>query len=496
MPLKKIILSKEMPKEECGVAAIYSEKENISNALYLAMMGVQHRGELGCGMAVLNESEINAHKDIGLVSDVFQPSILSNLKGSKGLGHTRYATSSKGFETKEYAIKKLQPMIGESKLEKFAIAFNGTLTNYNTLRRNLSNHCFETYTDTEVIKNLIINERENDKSLEQALKNSYEKMQGAYSLIALDSKGIIYALRDGHGFKPLSIGNLQNNEGYIICSETRGMDFINAEFKRDILPGELVKIENNEIISHQLTPKKKSLCVFEYVYFASIDSIIEGVTVNDARVRLGKQLLKESPLSIPENEKDDWRIIGVPDTGMPSATAYSNESGIKIRIGMSRNRYYQTRTFINGDVEQRKKAANLNSQKYAIVPSAIKGKNIILIDDSLVRGTTTKNNIARLKKAGAKQVHVKLTFPPITSPCYMGTDFPTHAELIAHDKSLEELCREIGADSVQFISIKGLISAIKGSKKKTKIDYANHGLCLACINNDYSCPVEDELKTN
>jgi len=493
--MKKIELVKDSPKEECGVVGISCNKCDISTLLYSAMIGVQHRGELGCGMAVSNDEKIYCHKDIGLVSDVFQPKILSELHGSKGIGHTRYATSSKNeFETKEYAIKKLHPMVGNLADNNFAVAFNGNLTNYNDLRRNLKEFNFETYTDTEVIKNLIIKEYSKENSLEQALKNSYAKMQGAYNIVLLDNYGVIYALRDGHGFKPLSIGTLEDDSGYIVCSETRGIDLINAEFKRDVLPGELLKIKENKLDSFQLLPKKKALCVFEYVYFASIDSVIEGATVNDVRVRLGKQLFKEQPLKIPEDDLDNWRIVGVPDSGMSAATAYSNESGIKLRIGIVRNRYYVTRTFINGNVQEREKAASLKTLKYVIIKSAVKGKDIILIDDSIVRGLTTKTNVDRLREAEAKSVHLKITYPPIYNPCYMGTDFPTHKELIACNRSIEEICEEIGADSLQFVSIPGLVYAVKGSKTNKNVDYKNDGLCKACIDNQYPCHVEDELK--
>jgi amidophosphoribosyltransferase len=482
--------------EECGVVAIYANSGNISDLVYLGMQGIQHRGELGCGMATSYQNEIYFYKDIGLVGDVFQPKILNTLKGSKGIGHTRYATTSVNeFENKEEAVKKLHPMIGQLvDNSSFAVEFNGNLTNYNFLRKQLSNYNFETSTDTEVIKNLIIDEYTKEKSLNKSLETIYHKMQGAYNIIVLDNSGNIYALKDGHGFKPLSIGKLQNSKGYIISSETRSMEFIDAEFLRDINPGELIEIKNNKIDSLQLLPKRKAICPLEYVYFASIDSIIEGKTVNDARVRCGKTLYREQPLKLTELEKKDWRIFGVPDSGMPAATAYSNESGIKIRIGMARNRYYYKRTFINGNPNDRKKASKLNSEKYIIIKSAVEGKNIILIDDTIVRGTTTKSNVTRLREAGAKSVHVKVTFPGIIDPCYMGIDFPTHKELLSYKKSLEEICKEIGADSVQFISKEGLVRAINKIPDDQFIDLSTSGICLACTNNDYPCPVENELK--
>ncbi|MDD4354083.1 MAG: amidophosphoribosyltransferase [Candidatus Nanoarchaeia archaeon] len=483
--------------EECGVIGIVSKENNVFAPIYQGLQGLQHRGELGCGMATSYENKINCYKEIGLVNDVLQPKYLVQLKGMSGIGHTRYATSSvEDLEKRENAIKKLHPMIGElNENSSFAVVFNGNLTNYNCLRKQLNDFNFETSTDTEVIKNLIIKNYGKENTLESSLKLSYRLMQGAYNITVLDNLGNIYFLKDGHGFKPASLGVLENNKGYIVASETRAFDFAKAIAKRDIGAGELLTITNDlKLNSYQLPIKEKSLCIFEYVYFASIDSIIEGITVNDARVRLGKQLLKEQPLRFSRWEKEKWRIVGVPDSGMPAATAYSNESGIKIRIGLVRNRYYTKRTFINGNEEDRENAALLNSEKYNVIKSAVEGKNIILIDDSIVRGNTMQKTIKRLReKGGAKSVHVKSTFPEIRYPCYMGVDFPTHKELIAYNKTLEQICKEIGADSLQYISTEGLLRAVRRIPFYKKIN-SDMGYCLACVNNHYSCPVEDELK--
>ncbi|MDD5417432.1 MAG: amidophosphoribosyltransferase [Candidatus Nanoarchaeia archaeon] len=507
----------DKPHEECGVVGVILDNNSASEKLYLGMQGVQHRGELGAGMSVSNGNEINTYKDVGLVTDIFQPKKLEEMIGYSGIGHTRYATTATGRESsKKDAVKKLHPFEGKIKGQNpfgsgrkklFSVAFNGTITNYTKLRKELKKYGFETDTDTEVIKCLIEEGYDISKDILDSLAYAYMKLEGAYSIVLVDREGNLYAMKDGHGFKPLCIGEISNKEekGYIFASESRAVDFLDAKLIREIEPGEIVKITKNmEVKSSYMIKKKKSLCFFEYVYFASPDSVIEGVNVNNVRVRLGKNLWKEMPMDIETGEKDkNWRVIPVPDSGRSSASGYAGEGKLKKREGLMRNRYYPKRTFINGNPDERKNAAKSKSQKYNVIKEVVEGKDVILVDDSIVRGNTMHNIINRIKDAGANSVHLKISCPPIRHPCYMGIDFPTHEQLIAnnpkvigegnpiqiYEKDVDEICSEIGADSLQYISLEGLLNAIKGDVR----EISDCSLCLACLTGEYPCKIENEL---
>ncbi len=448
-------------KDECGVVGVYSKnRKEISRLTYYGLISLQHRGQESAGIAVKDNGEIRYYKEMGLVKEVFNEEILNSLEGEISIGHVRYSTTGESFVT------NAQPLVVHYKGGKIALAHNGNLVNATKIRDDLEDQgsIFQTSIDSEVIANLIA--RNYKYGIKDSLIKSFEMLKGSFALVIIYNDKLVGA-RDPNGIRPLSIGKL--NGDYILSSETCNFDIVGAEFVRDVEPGEIVIIDDNGIESIKYKEAKKALCSFEYVYFARPDSNIDGVNVYKARVNAGKILAKESFV-----EAD--MVAAVPDSGVPAAIGFAQASGIPYDIALIKNKY-MGRTFITPDQESRELAVRL---KLNVACENIKGKRIILIDDSIVRGTTSKRIINMLRKAGAKEVHFRISSPPVKHSCYFGIDTPSKKNLIGAMMTTEEICKEIGADSLAYISIEGLIESIGMGKEN---------LCAACFNGNYPMEV-------
>ena len=426
--------------DECGVVGIYGA-ENAASLSYFALVSLQHRGQESAGIAVSDGSTIHLHKDMGLVGDVFQQGHFENLQGSISVAHVRYATA--GGRT----IENAQPFLNTFKLGSIALAHNGQLVNYEPLREMLedSGSTFSSSSDTEVILKLIA--RSYKKGLENAVINTIQLIRGSYA-ICLITEDTLIGVRDPHGIRPLCLGKVGN--GYILASETCAIDSVNGEYIRDIQPGEIVIINKEGIKSIIIEEKtKKQTCVFEYIYFARPDSVIDGIPVQEARYRMGEMLAKESAV-----EADV--VIGVPDSGIGAAQGYAKATGIPYVTGIIKNKYIG-RTFIAPTQKERE---NMVYVKLNAIRSDLEGKRVIVIDDSIVRGTTSRRLVQILRRAGAKEVHFRVSSPPVKFPCYLGIDTPSKNELISSAHETDEICKEIGADSLAFISLEGMLTAL------------------------------------
>ncbi|MGN0369281.1 MAG: amidophosphoribosyltransferase [Butyrivibrio sp.] len=452
--------------EECGVFGVYDfDGNDVASTIYYGLFALQHRGQESCGIAVSDtngpKGKVISHKDMGLANEVFDEEVLDKLKGNIGVGHVRYSTA--GSSTRENS----QPLVLNYVKGTLALAHNGNLVNAPELREELSytGAIFQTTIDSEVIAYHIARERLKTHSVEEAVANAMTKIKGAYSLVVMSPRKLIGA-RDIFGFKPLCIGKRDN--AYILSSETCALDAVGAEFVRDVLPGEIVTITPDGISSNMSMCKEHcARCIFEYIYFARPDSNIDGVSVYQSRIMAGRILAKDHPV-----EAD--LVVGVPESGNVAALGYSMESGIPYGIAFIKNSYVG-RTFIKPKQSQRETSVRI---KLNVLTEAVKGKRVIMIDDSIVRGTTSARIVKMLKDAGASEVHVRISSPPFLHPCYFGTDIPSDNQLIAHDHTVEEICNYIGADSLGYLSVESLGELINGSK-----DY-----CDACFTGNY--PVE------
>ena len=463
-------------KEECGVFGIYSmdtNKTELALNTCLGLSALQHRGEESCGVAINTGGVINVYKDIGLVSDVFKPHIISQMPVVKmSIGHVRYSTT--GGSKKENA----QPIVMRYAKGNIGVVHNGNIVNSEELREKLQNEgaIFQTTSDTEVICYLIAKERLKTKSLEEAVKNTVKHIKGSYSLIIMSSQKLI-AVRDGNGFRPLCMGKMDND--IVFASETCALEIVGAQFLRDINPGEMVVAYNNEIKSENLFKKEKkhSLCAFEYIYFARPDSVIDGFSVHDFREMVGRYLAKQAPV-----EADI--VCGVPDSGLDAALGYSKESKIPYDMALIKSKYIG-RTFIQASQNQRK---NLLKLKLNVLKGAVKGKRVVLIDDSIVRGNTITKIIKLIKDAGAKEVHLRIASPAFIDICYFGTDVSKKDELIAYNYNadIEAIRKELGADSLEYLNVKNLNKIIS----KNKIG----GLCTGCFTGKYPMKVPQEIQ--
>lgn len=458
-------------KEECGVYGIYTkeEQEELVGQVCIGLSSLQHRGEESCGIAINENGVIHYHKDVGLVSEVFTKEVQNSMpKGKMAIGHVRYSTT--GNSKKENA----QPMVVRHKKGNLAVVHNGNLTNAVELKRELEEQgaIFTTTSDTEIICHIIVRERLKTDSIEQAVKNTMKIIKGAYSLLILSPQKMI-AVRDPQGFRPLCMGHM--GQDIIFASESCAMDITGATFDRDIEPGEVVTIKNNEIISDKFLPnEKKGLCVFEYIYFARPDSTIDGINVHIFRENAGRCLAKQAPV-------DADIVAGVPDSGNDAALGYSKQSGIPYDIVFIKSKYVG-RTFIQNTQNKRKKLVNL---KLNPLPHTVKGKKIVLVDDSIVRGTTITKIIKSLKDAGAKEVHIRVASPAFIDICYFGTDVDKKDNLIANGKTVEEIRKEIGADSLEYLSLESL----KEISKDCKVD----SFCNGCFTGKYPIEVPKEI---
>lgn len=458
-------------KEECGVFGIYDlDGGNIAPSIYYGLTSLQHRGQESCGMAVSRtdgeRGNVQFHKDLGLVSEVLRKDVVHNMNGDIGIGHVRYST------TGESVAENAQPLVLSYIKGSLALAHNGNLVNTEALKWELiqTGAIFHTTTDSEVIAFHIARERVHSATVEEAVHKTVEKIRGGYALVIMSPRKLIGA-RDPYGLKPLCLGKRDN--AYVLASESCALTSVGAEFIRDIEPGEIVTITRDGLKSSKLaTQKKHAHCVFEYIYFARLDSTMDGVKIYDARIRGGKSLAKSYPV-----EAD--LVTGVPESGLPAAKGYSEESGIPFGFAFYKNSYIG-RTFIKPTQQERESSVHL---KLSVLESVVKGKRIVLVDDSIVRGTTIANLIHMLKEAGAKEVHVRISSPPFLHPCYFGTDVPSNDQLIAAQHSTEEIRKMIGADSLGYMQIDYLEGMAGGLP-----------LCKACFDGNYPMEIPEEIK--
>ena len=456
----------EAPHEECGVFGVYNlDGEDVVSALYYGLFALQHRGQESCGIAVSDtngpKGKVKVAKGMGLVSEVFTEENLSNLKGNIGVGHVRYSTAG------ESNINNTQPLVLNYVKGTLAFAHNGNLVNTPQLRRELeyTGAIFQTTIDSEVIAYHIARERLNSASVEEAVARAMKKISGAYSLVIMSPRKLIGA-RDPLGFHPLVIG--KRNNSYILASETAALNAVDAEFIRDVLPGEVVMINKDGI--HSDTSQcngKTAKCIFEYIYFSRPDTRFDGVSVYNSRIMAGRILAQTHPI-----EADV--VVGVPDSGNAAALGYSLESGIPFGMAFVKNSYVG-RTFIKPKQSTRSSSVRI---KLNVLPEVVCGKRVVMIDDSIVRGTTSEKIVRMLKKAGATEVHVRISSPPFLHPCYFGTDVPTGDQLIAHNNSIEQIRDMIGADSLGYLDVDRLSDMIGGDR----------GFCDACFTGKY--PIE------
>lgn len=440
--------------EECGCFGVYNVKEAASLA-YFGLHALQHRGQEACGIAVSNHQVIECTKGSGLIQEVFNPSKLESLHGIHAIGHVRYATQGSA------QIENVQPIMVRSHTGHFGVVHNGQIVNANEIKEEMeaSGSIFQGTSDSEVIVHLIQNEK---GTMLEKIKKACNRMEGAFALIIL-TKDCMYAIRDKNGLRPLSIGSI--DEGYCITSETCANDVVNAKFIRDIKPGEVVRIDTKGVQSFQYTDNiQEKMCAMEYIYFARPDSVINGVNVHYSRKIAGKLLAKA------DHDVEADICIGVPDSSLSAAIGYSEQSGLPYEIGLIKNRYVG-RTFIQPSQSLRERGVRM---KLSAVSAIVKDKRVIMIDDSIVRGTTSKRIVQLLKDAGAKEVHVRIASSPLVSPCFYGVDTTTYDELISSRLNVNELCEYIHADSLKFLDVEGMKES------------ANHcGLCLACFTKEY-----------
>ena len=458
--------------EECGVFGIYDfDGADVAPTIYYGLLSLQHRGQESCGIAVSEtdgpKGKVTSHKDMGLVNEAFNHEILSGMHGDIGVGHVRYSTA--GSSTRENA----QPLVLNYVKGTLAMAHNGNLVNAPQLREELAytGAIFQTTIDSEVIAYHIARERLNTPSVEGAVANAMKKIKGAYSLVIMSPRKLIGA-RDPHGFRPLVIGKRDN--AYILASETCALDTIGAEFIRNVEPGEIVTISPEKGIESNMSMAnsvKHGHCIFEYIYFARPDSILDGVSVYESRIKAGRFLAKDSPV-----EADV--VVGVPESGNVAALGYSIESGIPYGQAFVKNQYIG-RTFIKPGQKSRESSVQV---KLNALRNAVEGKRVIMIDDSIVRGTTSDRIVRMLREAGATEVHMRVSSPPFLWPCYFGTDVPAREQLIAYNRSIDEICKIIGADSLGYLREERL-SEIVDNKFE---------ICKGCFTGDYPVAPPDE----
>jgi amidophosphoribosyltransferase len=442
--------------DECGVFGVFNHAE-AAKMTYLGLYALQHRGQEAAGIASTDSANIYIHKAMGLVQEIFTPEVISHLPGAVAIGHTRYSTAG------DKSLMNAQPVVIDCNKGKLAVAHNGNLTNAMELRRKLEHRgsIFQTTSDTEVIVHLIA--RSGARNLSGAIADALNQVEGAYSLVIL-TRDEIYAIRDPRGFRPLNLGRL--DASWIVGSETCAFDLIDAEYVREVEPGEMVRISRSGIESIHFAPEKPhQYCIFEHVYFSRPDSIIFGRPVNASRERLGQLLAQEHPV-------DADIVTPVPDSGVPAAVGYAAESGIPFRMGLIRN-HYIGRTFIEPEQAIRDFGVKL---KLNPVRRMLEGQRVILVDDSIVRGTTSRKIVRLVREAGATEVHVRISCPPTISPCYYGVDTPRREELIAAQKPIEEIRKFLGADSLGYLSLDALRSALEDTERK---------FCTSCYTGSY-----------
>ncbi len=458
--------------DACGVFGVYAPGQEVARIAYFGIFALQHRGQESAGIAVTDGEKIDLFRDMGLVSQVFSEETLISLKGNAAIGHTRYSTTGSSM------IENAQPMIVDSKFGKMALAHNGNLVNTSVLRRELEAFGinFVSTTDSEVIARIIAFESNHCDTMVDAIKAAVKRMTGAFSIVIL-TKDTLYGFRDPWGIRPLAIGRL-NGSKFCIASEPCALDVVGADFMQEIGAGEMVIIDENgprfEMLMDGVRP---SMCMFEFIYIARPDSHIYGRSLHLSRRRMGQELAREHPAAADI-------VIAVPDTGTPAAIGYAEESKIPFGEGLIKNRYIH-RTFIQPDQRMRELGVRM---KLNPLREALHGKRVVLVDDSIVRGTSTKKILKILREAGAKEVHLRISSPPYRYPCFFGIDtFEQKQLLAARKKNVQDICDEIGADSLGYLSIEGLIRAVSLPKNI---------FCMACLSGDYPMQIPADLKVS
>jgi amidophosphoribosyltransferase len=442
--------------DHCGVFGIFGHPEAAKMA-YLGLYALQHRGQESAGIASTDGVNVHVHKSLGHVQEIFTPDVIAQLPGAAAIGHTRYSTAG------DTSLMNAQPVVIDCNKGKLALGHNGNLTNALEVRRRLEHRgsIFQTTSDTEVIVHLIA--RSSARNLSGAIADALNQVEGAYSLLLL-TRDEIYAIRDPRGFRPLCLGRL--NGAWVAASETCAFDLIDAEYVREVEPGEMVRISRSGLESIRFAPEKPhQYCIFEHVYFARPDSVVFGRPVNESRERLGRLLAQEHPAQAD-------LVTPVPDSGVPAAIGFAAESGIPFRMGLIRN-HYIGRTFIEPEQAIRDFGVKL---KLNPVRRMLEGKRVVLVDDSIVRGTTSRKIVRLVREAGATEVHVRISCPPTISPCYYGVDTPRREELIGANNSVEQIRQFLGADSLGYLSLKSMRAAVKDTEGK---------FCTSCYTGSY-----------
>ncbi len=464
----------DKPKEECGVFGVYDKSGSVGDVVastYYGLYALQHRGQESCGMAINDMGVITKHRDIGLVNEVFTKDVLEKMpKGQMSVGHCRYST------TGSISRNNAQPLVIQHIKGSMALAHNGSVTNAAELREEieLSGGIFHATSDTEAIAYTIIKQRLTTATIEQAVEQAMYKLKGAYCLIVMSPRKMI-AARDPSGYRPLCMGSY--GDSVVFASESCALDAIGAKFVRDIEPGEIVVVSDDGVKSIKThCGQKTSFCVFEYIYFARPDSVINGQSVHESRILAGKYLAKSHPVNADI-------VIGVPDSGLDAALGYSQESGIPYGIGFLKNRYIG-RTFIAPNQKQRENDVRI---KLNAIKSVVNGKRVVMIDDSIVRGTTSLKIVKLLREAGATQVHMRLSSPPFRHPCYFGTDIDSRENLIAHNNTIEEIAKKINVDTLGYLNESDLASLAPNM---------NYGICSACFTGKYNTPIPKNTEKN
>ena len=452
----------ESPKEECGLFGVWAPGEEVARLAYFGLFAQQHRGQESAGIAVSDGQNVLVYKELGLVSQVFNEATLATLQGDLGIGHTRYSTT--GSTTWENA----QPVFKTDGVHTLALGHNGNLVNTAELARRVGVSGAAT-TDSDLVATMLSNES-NGGGLWDAAMRVLPELRGAFCFVMMDERSI-YAARDPHGVRPLAIGRLPN--GFCVASETCALDIVGASFIRDIEPGELVRIDERGVHSERFAAgPRKALCVLEFVYLARPDSRLNDRTVHESRKEMGRRLAREAP-------SDADMVVPVPDTGHSAAQGYSEVSGIPYGEGLMKNRYVG-RTFIQPSQSLRDRGVKL---KLNPIPDAVVGRRLAVVDDSIIRGTTTRQIVRALREAGASEVHIRITCPPIKWPCFYGIDMSTRHELVASDLTVEEIRSFIGADSLGYLSLEGMVEST-GTPKE--------GFCRACFDGEYPIAIPEQ----
>ncbi len=455
--------------EKCAVFGVFAPGKEVAKITYYALFALQHRGQESAGIAVATNSHVTLYKNMGLVQQVFNEQILRMLKGHAAIGHNRYSTT--GSST----LKNAQPYVFENYAREgksFAIAHNGNLVNTVELAAEVDKLGLSptSSTDTEVFGLLLENEYR-DKSFDESLLQLLNKATGAYSFVIL-TRDVLYAVRDPLGIRPLVLGELDG--GYVVSSESAAFPIVGAKYLREVEPGEIVRIDKDGVSSRRFAEGKYKFCMFEFFYFSRPDSLLRGKEAYSMRIEMGRQLAREAPA-------DADMVVHVPDSGLPAAIGYSLESGLPHHEALIKNRYVG-RTFIQPLQSQREVGVRM---KLNPLREILAGKRVVLVDDSIVRGSTSKQIVRLLKQAGAKEVHMRLSSPPIKFPCFYGIDFGTYEELIAANLSVEEIREQIGADSLRYLSLEGVVKA-------TGLPF--NEFCLACFNNERPIPIPEQMR--